>query len=584
VREWIELWVQDVSDAAASLPSHRELLANRLLDQRWGTCCDAIRAWAPESFIETGWEKRHPRPLLIDLSTYTALPPEGPAQGPPWLLCEDDALLQSASLPAYSTSLARYLYQPSAGQSSRFVPVVKSAPENAATIPAAQALGLTDRLTLFNLQGGLTMATSFYPFGYEEYVDVLGGKPWSGLACGKTPFDLSEPYQSLTDRDPQQCSGGFLFLGAQGRAGRFLETLHLKLHLLMDAVRAVRNGVAAYQLPFLNLSPESFRVKLNPLGTALPCFWTARCAVVKPPQAYALRVPTTEQRLFLRGAPLEASIYLPESRLAGGCGLGSVRVRQALRHEGDTLILEGTLALQEPVRAAARDLLWIRLPLADETVDLYGHIEHESLAFADVRFRTEPQKLSATVAAALLSATVVVFPQCQYEIIPMLSSPCDLYALAVLAMRTLLVHDKAALPAALDDVLSLARQVAREHLPNVPLPERIQSIFDKKPQWIESLGPHRLTVPNVTPQEGLAWIPRELWCEVLALMIRCLPGTGPDAYCADVSDAPPLALEMVFDGPLAQLESLLVKTRSLIVIDWNYNREVRTVIDELQAQ
>jgi hypothetical protein len=253
-------------------------------------------------------------------------------------------------------------------------------------------------------------------------------------------------------------------------------------------------------------------------------------------------------------------------------------MRKAVSYEGGRIILEGTLALQEAARPSPRDVLWIRLPLASGAVDLYGHIDSDSLAFAEVRFRTEPQKLPEVATAALLANAVVVFPRCQYEVIPLLSSPCDLYSLAVIMIRTVLVNDRSTLAAALDDILSLARQVAHEQPKNQPLPRRIQTIFDQKPAWLESLGPHRLTMDSLSPQEGITLLPKELWFEVLAVIVRCLTGSGPDAYCADLGDAPALALESIFDRPLADLENLLTKTRSLIVIDWSFNREVRAAI------
>ena len=48
--------------------------------------------------------------------------------------------------------------------------------------------------------------------------------------------------------------------------------------------------------------------------------------------------------------------------------------------------------------------------------------------------------------------------------------------------------------------------------------------------------------------------------------------------CRDFGDVPALALETVFNQPLEALEKLLIRSRSLILIDWNLNREVHTAI------
>jgi len=46
---------------------------------------------------------------------------------------------------------------------------------------------------------------------------------------------------------------------------------------------------------------------------------------------------------------------------------------------------------------------------------------------------------------------------------------------------------------------------------------------------------------------------------------------------------PSLALETIFNRPLAELERLLVRSRSLIVIDWKFNREIHSAINEYLA-
>ena len=584
VREWIELWVQTVEGQDTRPASPLSSLSNSLLDQRWAAQCDALRAWAPESFIETGWETRHPLPLFIDPATFSLIHPKGADGGAGWELCQDDALLEAAGLPPYRPSLSRFLYQPAKGKDSRFVPLTDDAAGNALTVPHLEALGLSEQAVPFNPGAGLIMATSFYPLGYEEYLDLLGGKPWSGIEHGKSAFPLGELYQSLPDPNPRQDQGGHLFLGRHGRKGRLLETLHLKLRLLAEVFRAVRVSLRTHQLPFLNLSPGSFRVKLADLGEGLPFLWTAKCAVVQPPRSLAIQPKTTAQRWFVRSGQPAKSIYLPEGQIASGRGLATVRIRKVMPHPPEALIIEGTLAVQEPSPCSPRDILWVRLPLSTGPLDLYGHIDSDGLASSEARFQTLPMRLPEASANALRSGTVVVFPRCQYEIITLLSSPCDLYSLGVLAIRTLLVNDKAALPVALDDLLSLARQVAVEHQhqPGVPLPARIAAIFAQKRGWIESLGPHRLLADPLDLEEAGALVPAGLWYEVLAAIVRLFPGAGPDSHRADLGDAPPLALETVLDPPLADLESLLLKTRSLIVIDWGYNREVRAVIDEFR--
>src|SRR5438045_8038720 len=138
-------------------------------------------------------------------------------------------------------------------------------------------------------------------------------------------------------------------------------------------------------------------------------------------------------------------------------------------------------------------LLWIRLPLPSGRLDLYGHLyTTEGLAQGEARFRTLPQQMPDSAAAALRAAEGVSFARSPFEVVPLLSSPCDMYALGVLAVRTFLTNPQNTLAVALDEVLSLGRQAATEYKQEVPLPTRIASIMNADQRFTKSLAPHRL--------------------------------------------------------------------------------------------
>jgi hypothetical protein len=311
VREWLELWVQNVDGLDASLPAHRESFSNFSLDARWAERAEAFRELAGPRFLRTGWETAHPLPTFLDLSQAAPVHPGTAENGGPWELCRDDKLLQAAGLPAYSTSLFRYLYQPGAAAGAPVVSVTAGAPESATTRPLAQVMTGVEHHLSFNPQGGLIMAVSLAPLAFEDYVDLLGGKAWAGIEHGKKRVQLDGSYQGLSEWDDAQQDNAHLFLGARGKAGRFLETYHLKLQLLAEVFRQVRAFVQRQQLPFLNLSAESFRVGLGELGGGLPLLWTSRCSLVKPGTACALPVETSDFRYFIRARTAAASIYLP---------------------------------------------------------------------------------------------------------------------------------------------------------------------------------------------------------------------------------------------------------------------------------
>ena len=579
LREWAELWVQNVDGLESSLPALRETFSNHSMDQRWGAMVKSFSTLNPHGFIQTGWEGKHALPTFLDLNR--RLPVHPGAQENRWQLCRDDGALQAAGLPAYGTSLFRYLYQPGSKESG-FVTVVSGAPANGSTKPVNEAFKDTQTHVPLNPQGGLLMAQDFSPLGYEDYVDLLGGKPWKGIEHGKRLLTFNGVYRTLDDWNRIEQSGSHLFLGGQGKAGRFVEAFHLKLQAFYEVVSSVRTFIEQQQLPFLNLGADSFRVSLKELGTKLPFLWTANAVLVKPSQAYALPVETSDFRYFIRARPGGTSIYHPEGLNASLQSSGSVRIRKVLPPDQDRTLLEGTLVMQERINVSPHDLLWIRLPLPSGRVDLYGNLyTTDGLAQGEARFRTVAQKLAPDVVAALRAAEGVSFARSPFEVVPLLSSPCDMYALGVLAVRTFLTNPQNTLAVALDEVLSLGRQAATEYKQEVPLPTRIASIMNADQRFTKSLAPHRLAQEPMEAASAYELLPPELWYHTLAAIVRLFPGIGPDSYCKDFGDAPALALEVIFNKPLEDLEKLLVRSRSLIVIDWNANREVHSAIRDV---
>lgn len=589
VREWVELWVQDTAGLESTPAARREMLCNHFLDQRWQMYFKACLDLNPEDVIQTGWELVPPPPIFLDVANGAVRHPVDQTIGQSWQLCRDDALLQAAGLPPYSTSLTRCLHIAQEGQPPRFVKVVSTTAAGSLPAPLLEALGPAQSAVPFNPHAGLMMVRSFCPLSGEDFIDLLGGKAWAGCSIGKHTFDPGSEYASLREGSPLQHSDTLLFLGARGRAGRLLEIFHLKLRLILEMFRLVRGHVQAHQLPLLNLSPESFRFKLAGTGAGLPGLWTARGTLVKPSQTIALTVPLARQLYFSKVGQESPAIYQPEGLAVPCRGTGTVRVRKLLSQEKDSFSFEGTLDMGESsrtdhFRVEPNDLLWLRVPLATERLDLYGHVyAGENLAYGEARFHTLPQKLPPDAAAALQASGTIAFRQVAYEVVPLTSSPCDLHSLAVLAVRTLLVDEENSLSLALDEILSLARQVKGDAVKDeqklaTPLGLRIKAIFERDARWLASLGPHRLLREKWESAEAMGLITPELWFDMLAALIVMFPGRGPDSLCRDFGDVPQLALETVFDKPLERWQHLLLRSRSLLFIDWRLNQEVADAI------
>jgi len=579
VHQWVEVGVQNLDGLADALPACREALTNAVLDQRWERHFKALEALGPAEVLQTGWEIAHPAPTYLDVSRLEPVHPVDAESGSAWQLCQDDELLAKKDLPKYSTSLHRYLYVPALGKKSPFIPVTRNAPTSAATKPIDEITGGKADLIPFNPGGGLILVRRHSPIRLEDFIGLLSGGSWEGIPHGRSVLDLGSVTGALRGDDSLRASDGRLFLGAHGRWGRLLETFHLKLRLLADAVASVRSMLLHRQQPTLNLTADSFQVRLGEPGQGLPFLWTARAVLVDPGDAVALPIEGSDAVYYLRAMEAGTSIYQPQAVGESVRGRGSVRIRKVLQEGSGPTIVEGTLQTQERVRTARNDLVWLRLSLSCGRLDLYARLDVKAaLASGEWRFRTLGQRLSEEASTALRAAEGVPIPEVTLEVIPLLSSPCDLYALGVLAVRTLLVDNKTTLPVALDEVLSLAKEVANEHDPAVDLSSRIKVIFNRDPRWVQSLGPQRLTQEEVNPGDAFDLIPSEVWWSTLAMILRMFPGAGPDSTCQDYGDAQPGGIHKVFDRAIADLDELIVRTRSLIVIDWRFNREIHAVI------
>ena len=568
---WLELWVQARGDGAGA--DDAEADTNPECDARW-------RRWAgafgrDPAVVATGWETMHPRPVWLDAPNARAVGPRDAGSGEPYELCTDDAALLAAGLEAFSESRRRYLAvkgRPAAG----FLAPTGDAPAGAR--PAGEALpGGGAGLIPFNPEGGFVLIRRLAPLEWEAYAGLLAGRAFRGLAAGRPPVKLGGPYAGLDDWDRLQQSGAHLFSTARGRAGRFHETFHLKLLLLQSMLREVRETVAATQLPCLNLGPAAFRVDLAPAAGALPVLWTARAVLAGPPAAVALTA-VGGVRYFKVAGGFGPSIYRPEGAGRSVRGRGELRIRKVITTGGRTSI-EATVVSTEVAAASPRDLVSSRMPLAGAGVlALVGTIDAaDALAQGEARFRTAPLEVGPAVLAALPAAEGAVFPATPFETIPLLSTPVDLFALGVLGVQLFLTGAGKALPAALDELLSLGRAGAAAGGEGKP-GERVRRLAALDGRWPQSLGPQHHGHGAATNEEAASLLPGELWWDTLAALGRFFPGSGGEAFCRDFGDAPPHQLEAAFDAPLAEIDALVLRSQSLLLCDWPTNREIARVI------
>jgi hypothetical protein len=590
VHQWTEVWVQTLDTIGSALAAWRESLSNAALDARWQRQFQAFAAGDPKLVLRTGWETKHPLPLWVDPAKREPVHPQEAQGGEAWRLCTDEALLSGAGLPPFGTSLHRYLYLPKRGAQSPFVPVTPDAPTNTKTQSLESITASRSGMVPLNPGGGLMLIRAFSPSPLEGFFDLLSGGDVeanaSAVPHGRSVLRIGGALDGAKSSDGKGATRpGWLFLGEHGQRGRLLEGFHLKLRALADCIGAVRTMIQRTQRPLLNLAADRFQVRCPAEGCGsfgLPATWTAQIVLADPGDAVELPIRSTDTSYFLPGRAGGTSIYRPAEVGQFAEGRCSVRIRKVIPESAGTTVLEGTFTTQERIRPERNDLVRLLVPIGGARLDLFARLESETaLAAGEWRFKSVGHRVEEAVLTQVKAAEGVPLPNVSFELLPLLSTPVDLYSLGVIAVRALLVNPQTTLAAALDEVLSLARQLAHHRETeddDSPLRLRIRATFEQDKRWMQSLGPHRLSWEPIAPEQALDLVPADLWWDALAMIVRMFPGVGPDSTCHHYGDAPSTALHRVFDAASAALESLLVRTRSLIVIDWRYNREIHAVI------
>lgn len=574
VLRWVEVWVQDVDGIADAVPEFRDALNNTRLDQRFAqralaaTAFDRSRdgaAPAQAPAIVCGYEQEHPQPILINRRTLEVVRPIEKGSGGAWALCTDDAALANAGLPAYSSTLHRYLYVRELKDQTVFVPVTRGAPTNSHTVGQDEAINPRGELAAINPGGGLMCVRPYEPMSLETYIDQLGGFSGTDGADGM--------------------SGGMLTLGRGGKAGRLLERLHLKLRLIADLVSLVRGEIAATQRPMLNLTASSFGVRAGEGAWGLPSLWSTHAVLRHSGDAVEVTLPGSDLSYFVSSGLQGPTVYAPGTAGSVG-GTGTLQIRQ-VKSEDAGLVVEATLRSQERMLLQAGETIGLRVPVGGVRLDLYAIVEpgRTGSPAGEIRLRTVPQKLGEREAGQLRAVEGVMVPGVMFRTIAMTSSPCDLFSLGVLAIRALLVDGKQTLAVALDELQSLVSVLAADHDPSTPLGLRVRGIIEdaKGSAHLAALGPHHLTADAWEPRRALEAVTPEVWGDVVAMMVRCMVGSGPDAACRDFGDARAGMLHRVFDRLSEDARDLVVRTRMMVVGDVQSNREVSAIVSKYLA-
>ncbi len=518
--EPVEIWVQDASTGDARPPLAGRSPTQADVDRIWSESLGAARSTCPSSVIDIGFED--------DRLPACALRPDP---------------LSIAPLPEQG----------------------EAPPDDSEPINPAPAL---------------VHARRFHPVSLDALLRVYEGETWAGVFHGSALLPFAGSLRKISQSAVvEPVEGGHLLLSRRDVSSRLSEVVHLKLRMLADAIEEVAAAVESTKGPLFAIDLDSFRVDLSRPGTGVPYLWSARARLATTGDALEVSLDGSERRQFISASGDTTSIFRPESATPPAAGGAVLRIREVIEQGDDTVVIDATASTPERVSLAEHDLLWLKPTLGSGPVDLYFRLEEgRTLAEGESRIRSLPLNADQNARSTFRALAGVPIAEVPLRVLPQRSSPCDLYALGVIATRAFFADQQQTLPVALDQVMSLARRAGEAGAPETALVDRISAVFESDPRWLESLGPHRIVSEELSAPEALRGIPFQLWVDILATVCRMFPGLSPDSSCRSLGDAPAHAPHRVFDTAKRDLNRLLVCSRSLIVVDWESNREVHSLI------
>jgi hypothetical protein len=419
------------------------------------------------------------------------------------------------------------------------------------------------------------------PVSLLEYLQMLDGMPWRGIENGKQAVVPGGVYSKLSQKESVQTGAAHLLGGRLGQTGVLLEVLLLKLMALRHMLDAVSRLTRLRQTPLLNLNEASFALRFGQPVAQLPLFWSAQLVLVEPGDAEVIEVPGTGVRVYQRRSAGGASVYQPESMNGVLHGVCSFRLLRVSEVEAGAVV-DATVVFREMAGVSPNSLIWIQLPLAPGTLELYGHVSRTPGGVpGEVAFRSLPLNLGKPTAERLHAAAGASLNHVPFAMLPPVSSPVDLYALAVLATRMLLANAQTSLPFALDALLKLAPAVSASQGGNPAAGADVARVLFGSADWLAELGPHRLISQSRGEESPEHHIPAPIWGDTLAFVLKMFPGQLAESFCRDLGDAPDTALHRVYDAPLREIDRLISRVKTALFCDWASNVEIAGLIQQV---
>jgi hypothetical protein len=556
--QWVDICVQSLTASDIQIASRT--VNNRAIDRWWIKWCEAAAA-QDHSIIISGMENKNPPPLILDIpSVESELMKD--THGHYLELCTDDKLLADNSLPVYSASVARFLYNRQTGEIAAKVVDETGKRCNQSQIAELTGTSLSGGRIFFNIGCGYILLRKHDSLGLDDLLECYKTK--SFLLSEKT-----EDWQKIVAKEECRSYNPELFLNTRKDIAKETEILHLKTILFKEMLEAVAAATVRISRPILNLSPESWRVRIL-RSRHLPSMWS-----VSPILIDTGRVNDSEEfganlRFFVPDYDCEMSIYNCDIMHCHNRGTVSIRLLDV--GQEDKTNVYGVFADNEGFEDYPNGIINLSFGLSVSEFNFYGRICESSVSgnkqweFYANKIEVDPQRRKE-----LDAAKGVVIKNVKYRVWPDLGIACDLYSLAATGLRIYINNNK---PIAhiINDFSALCRQVSS--VDNKSNKAGFLRVLDQEKSWFK-----KLDIPGLRDPEDM--MGKMIWAEILSMLASLMPEASAESvtYSSNVSVRNSID---IYKKHIDNVAEIVNYTRVFVISDCLENKIVRDAMSNIK--